>query len=493
MAAQTDGLYAGWAQADITPDRPVQLTGQFHVRISEGVRDPITATALALESVRGGVPVSQAVLVSCDLVSISPELLEAVRQRLAQELPELNPQLVCLHATHTHTSLQLRPEGDVLTGALAGLPRDGIEGDYLSAVEGVALVSQRIAAAIGEAWRKRAPAGMGFGLGHAVVGHNRRATYYDGHSQMYGNTNDPEFSHMEGFEDHGLNVLGFWDGEGKLTGLVVNLACPSQETESDWVVSADFWHETREELRRRLGPALFVLGQCSAAGDQSPHVQVDKAAEARMLRLSGRSSCAEIATRIADGVLRVLPYLEQEIVPDPQMVHRVETVSLPRRAISAQEAAEAAAEASAARQKYEEVRADIEAHPEKRQTPRWYQEISYLHARAAWWGRVQERYELARTEPEAPYEIHILRLGDLAIATNPFEYYLDFGVQMKARSRATQTFVVQLAGPGTYVPTERAVAGASYGAGAPSNVIGPEGGRKLVDWTVEAINAMFEE
>jgi len=44
-------LLAGWASTDIAPEEPVQLAGQFHQRISEGVHDPITATALALETV----------------------------------------------------------------------------------------------------------------------------------------------------------------------------------------------------------------------------------------------------------------------------------------------------------------------------------------------------------------------------------------------------------------------------------------------------------
>ena len=35
--------------------------------------------------------------------------------------------------------------------------------------------------------------------------------------------------------------------------------------------SADYWHDVRAELRRRLGENLSVLGLCGAAGVQSPH------------------------------------------------------------------------------------------------------------------------------------------------------------------------------------------------------------------------------
>jgi len=37
-------------------------------------------------------------------------------------------------------------------------------------------------------------------------------------------------------------------------------------------------------------------------------------------------------------------------------------------------------------------------------------------------------------------------MGDVAITTNPFELFVDFGVQIKACSPALQTFVVQLVG-----------------------------------------------
>ena len=46
----TDKILIGWGSKDITPEGPAILVGQFHVRISESVKDPLTVTALALES-----------------------------------------------------------------------------------------------------------------------------------------------------------------------------------------------------------------------------------------------------------------------------------------------------------------------------------------------------------------------------------------------------------------------------------------------------------
>ncbi len=88
-------------------------------------------------------------------------------------------------------------------------------------------------------------------------------------------------------------------------------------------------------------------------------------------------------------------------------------------------------------------------------------------------------------------ELHTIRLGDIAIATNDFELFNDFGTQMKSRSPALQTFVIQLCGRGTYIPSKRASRGGSYSAVIESNVVGAEGGQVLTERTIESIKELF--
>ena len=91
-------LQAGFAEIDLTPDSPVRLAGQFAETHLGFRRESVTATALAIET--GG---EQAVICSCDLVSIL-ELQSAIRVRLRGETgPGSGPGILC--ATHTHTSL----------------------------------------------------------------------------------------------------------------------------------------------------------------------------------------------------------------------------------------------------------------------------------------------------------------------------------------------------------------------------------------------------
>ncbi len=92
-------LRIGWSSVDITPDKPVLLAGQFHARVSEGVHDPVTATALAVENGDGRV-----IMISCDLVSIGNDLRDTVRALLKTAIPELRSDEILLNATHTHTA-----------------------------------------------------------------------------------------------------------------------------------------------------------------------------------------------------------------------------------------------------------------------------------------------------------------------------------------------------------------------------------------------------
>ncbi len=105
---------------------------------------------------------------------------------------------------------------------------------------------------------------------------------------------------------------------------------------------------------------------------------------------------------------------------------------------------------------------------------------------------VKERYELEKIQPTMPVEIHVIRIGDIVIATNQFEFYLDYGIRIKGRSPSVQTFIVQLTGSGTYLPTPRSVAGGAYGAVPASTLIGPEGGLEFVEKTLDMINDVWE-
>jgi hypothetical protein len=451
-------LRVGSASVSITPDRPIALAGQMMTRISKGVRSPVTATVLALESVESDKPDSQVIFVSCDLVAIDPVILAGVRQRLKPRLPEFDPARLVLSATHTHTAPVLE-EGKYL------IPKEGV----MQPTEYLDFLMDRISDACVNAWKGRKPGKVGWGLGHAVVAQNRRSIYEDGRSVMYGVTHIPDFRGIEGPEDQGIEVLCFWDETGKLTATAITVACPSQEVEGDSMVDADFWHEVREALRAKHGAGLNVIAWTGAAGDQSPHLMYRKKAEERMRTLRKLNRLQELARRIVQGWEEAYEGAVQEQFTDVPLAHRSEIVELPARLVTEKEAAETKAT-------IEKLAAD----PNNQRMVTWHQEVL-------------DRYERQQSGTVEPYrtEIHVVRIGDIVVASNPFELFTQYGIQMKSRSPALQTFVVQLTGHGTYLPTKPAVQGGGYSAIVASSVVGPEGGQVLCDKTVKMIESLW--
>jgi len=457
-------LLIGWASRDITPEKPVALAGQFHVRISKSVNDPLTATALAIESADGNNANEQAIMVSCDILGIEQEIQNRLREIVKPKLPEFDTRKLFLNATHTHT-------GPVMSEGRYPEQDEGV----MTPTEYVEFLLNRLSDVAVAAWEGRESGGVSWALSHAVVGHNRRAVYSDGSATMYGSTDRVDFSHIEGYEDHSVNLLFFWDQEGELTGIIINIACTSQVTEGEYYVSADFWHEVRTELRKRYSESLFMLPQSSAAGDQSPHFLLSEKAEENMRRRKGVSEREEIAMRIADAVDYVFSGAKSDMQTAARLEHVVEDLSLPVRKVTE-------AELERAKSEYDRLM-------EKQPLDENSSDFSHLRRNKS----LMDRYERQDKASFYQMELHVIRLGDIAIATNPFELFLDHGIRIKARSKALQTFVVQLAcSSGGYLPTAKAVAGGGYGAEVASNRVGPEGGQALVDRTVELVSEMWD-
>ena len=491
----TGNLLVGWSTQNITPDRTVLVAGQFPARLSEGVLDSLTVTAMVLES-KGETSSERAIFVSCDIIGIKSELLTAVQNQLKDLLPEIKPEEIILNATHTHTAPLIGSETDSKS-------QYGIVLEAMSPTECLKYVSEKIALAVVNAWNGRKPGGISYGLGHAVVGHNRLSVNLAGKSQMYGNTNKPDFSHMEGFEDHTVNLLYTWDDKSNLTGVVINVPCPSQVTESLHQISADYWHETRLEVRERLGKDIYILPQWGSAGDQSPHIRIGEKAELRMQKMMfpdeteiGDRTVAhrkQIAVRIADAVMDVYPYVKDSIEWSPVVKNEMKVLDLSRRLISMSDVENSIKEAKVWGEKYQQMLSEIEKNPEITKKDRWYYEITSTYTQARRGQSVKERYELEKVQPELPVQINVVRIGDIVIANNPFELYLDYGERIKARSSATQTFIVQLSNGGYgYLPTSRSIAGGAYGAVPASTQVGPEGGQELVDSTLQMIDEVMK-
>ena len=496
-------LKFGWSEKSITPDKKISLAGQFAERISQYVEKPLTVTAMAVDSGEDHV-----VLVSCDLGSTGYSLVKAVRENIAGKIPGLDPMKVVLSAIHTHTgpvypSTRRLPEAvgtgskfmlqDILPAGKKYVEKENISAnpEIATKQEVMELLVKQISAAVAEAWENRKPGSFTNAFGRAVVGMCRRATYSDGSAQMWGDTNTAMFVGLEGGNDSGIELLYVFDEAKKLTGIVANLACPAQCVQHRLFVSPDFWGEVKMLLRKHFGEEIFLLAQCSAAGDQCPVDLVrwvepesdlhdpnckrnnppKRKADPSMFDLAGMRKTGK---RIAGEIIDVYEEGLDEAQVDVEFKHIVEDMMLPLRRTTMTEVA-------AAKRAIKEYLDDKEGDVDYNDAANLQRHLGVLR-RAA----VQETVEVL------PTEVHILRMGTIAIATNPFELFLDYGNQIKARSLAEQTFLIQLCcGAEGYLPTKKAEEGGHYSAFIASGQVGHIGGEQLVRQTLQEINDMF--
>ena len=488
----------GWAEESIVPDKKVNLQGQLYERISEYVETEITATAMAVESGN-----EQAIFVSCDLASTSNVLVGLVREKFAGMCDEIAPEKLVIGAIHTHTSMaygvarmkreevlnEFLPENKKYKSIVKETP------DVLTKADALDFLVDKIAQVAKKAWENRAEAKYANAFGRAVVGHCRRVCYTDGSAKMWGDSNHANFTELEGGNDSGIEIIYFFDKDTKLTGILANIACPAQVLEHHSFISADYWGYVKENLREKFGENIFLLPFISAAGDQcprdlirwvdpeqpvkDPHITrentVLRKADPSMFDIKG---CKKVAKRVSNEIIDVFEALEKEEINDnPIFIHKTLTIDLPLRKATTAD--------------YEKAVREINYYVDKNRDKENFN-FEDKAAMLVYIGTVI-RYREQEKKETFPIESHIIRLGDVAIATNPFELFLDYGNRMKARSKAQQTFVFQLTGgAGGYLPTEKAEKGSHYSAYISSGNVGHEGGDLLVRKTIMEINDMFE-
>ena len=495
-------LLIGWAEESLMPDKKTQLGGQFYERISDSVDSEITVTAMAVESGK-----EQLILMSADLTSLDLYTLDLARKEFARICPEVDPQALVVACTHTHATLTLAPppSSSGFNGNAAimeeFLPADKqytplvtAGDDVITPEEASELVIKKIALAAKRAWENRAEAYYANEFGRAAVGMCRRVTYDDGSAQMWGDVNTANFVALEGGNDSGVELLYTFNKDKKISGVVANIACPSQILEHRNFISADYWGRAKAILREKLGKHIYLLGLGGAGGDQCPRdlvrwVQPEtpindpnvkrpnplkRKADPSMFDISG---CNRAGKRVANEILSVLEEVT-ELQQDGIFCHKTLNLDLPLRKATIEEHDHAIRE-------LEYYAAKILEKGEFN-----FEDNARMHVHT---GTVRRFREQQFTEVY-PIEYHVIRLGDIAIATNPFELFLDYGNRIKARSFAAQTFIVQLCcGASGYLPTEKAEKGGHYSAYISSGNVGHEGGDLLVRQTLNEINKLFEE
>ncbi len=502
-------ILIGWGEETLVPDKKVRLAGQFYERISQYVESEISATAMAIEADGDG-----AIMISADMTSIPEYILKGVREEFSKLTSEIDPSKIIIAATHTHTSHTVEPykvdaidKNVTVSAASKSILAEFMppEKEYKSLVtaddsviepaEAARFVVGQMAKAAYNAWQNRSEAYYQNAFGRAAVGMCRRACYVGGEAEMWGDTNKGDFSHLEGVHDSGIELIYVFDKKKKLTGVVANIACPSQILEQRSFISADFWGRAKAIIREKLGSEVYLLALGGAGGDQcprdlvrwvQPETPIDdpnvnrpyplkRVADPSMYDISG---CNKAGKRIANEIISVYEDLAEygELKSEAKFTHKVLSLDLPLRKVSKTE--------------YENAVREIEYYVQKNADKPVFNfaDTAKMHVHT---GTIA-RYRRQQLTEIYNIESHVIRFGDVAFSTNPFELFLDFGNRIKARSYARQTFIVQLCcGRGGYLPTARAEEGGHYSAYVSSGNVGHEGGDLFVRRTLKEINEMF--
>ncbi len=490
----SEKLYIGWAERDITPDMEkykVGLYGQYYARIAKDIHSRLKFSVCAMSS--GG---DSFISGTVDVAGVPLAFTNLLKEEVAKRNAGIDVSKIFLNAIHTHSAPSLNIAMNYKRSVGGSMWQQGEFAKTISPAEYAELVLPIMTDAIIEAWQNRKEGGIARAFDYARIGHCRRAAYTDGTAEMYGDTTRPDFVAMEAGEDSGVDMLFTLDKEGKKTGIILNVACPSQVMESTYVVSSDFAGATRELLKEDFGPDFHTLYWISPAGCQSPRDLVRHyATEPDFWHADG---VAVLAKRLRDAVMRAevepaeyTPFFKSTVVP----------VTLPRRRASYTDYRAAKAELARLEaikpeaEAFEDFCAETHAN-EKIDGPGPYD--SKLHhfvliknAKA-----VITRYEEQDAQVDLHFDMNVIRLGDIAIANNPFELYLHYGQIMKARSHARQTFLIQLSGGADlhagYLPSPEGEKLGGYGGLIINGQVGSAGGYKLADITVDNINALFD-
>jgi hypothetical protein len=85
------------------------------------------------------------------------------------------------------------------------------------------------------------------------------------------------------------------------------------------------------------------------------------------------------------------------------------------------------------------------------------------------------------------------KLGELAIVGLPGEVFCEFGLEIKEKSPAKHTIVVELAnGAIGYIPTKEAFAQGGYEPTAGACNFAPDVGEKLIDSAMKQLKKLFK-
>ncbi|MBI4660936.1 MAG: hypothetical protein HY735_19045 [Verrucomicrobia bacterium] len=412
-------LKAGFAERDITPAIGSEIPGGYGKAFHKSFHDPCKVRAAVFDDGQ-----KRVALVGTDSLIIPRHLVLAAR-RLIQERCGIPPGAVMIGASHSHSS---GPIGFVQPGeydhASELVKKLAYEKSPCADPKYVDLVRDAIADAVCAANDTRAPVSTSFGTGlEDTVAFNRRLRMKNGLTFSHPGRGNPEILDYAGPIDPQVNVIGAWLRDGKLAGCIVNYTCHA--TTSPGGISANWIYYLEKTIRGYYGPEVVVVFLQGACGDitqvdnLSPHADWPGDRMAQLVGGSVGAEAIKVLLRSASGTNAII----------------------------------------AATQKVWPIRRRVPSPEHLKQALETVQK-SEREACAALWTFAKETLlldALIARDPQVEVEVQAIQVGPSVFVSNPAEFFVQLGLEIKKQSPFPMTSIVELAnGCVGYVPTEEA-------------------------------------
>lgn len=485
---EQSSLKIGWAECNITPPmdcgKKIPLVGQYYVREAKSVQHDLKFTVCVMKQED-----QVAILGSLDLVGGASQMRDEVCRRLSEKIPEFRPENVLFSVIHTHSAPSMRNfnNEELLNNWVKKNP------GFLNAKEYMDMIIEPIVDACERAWNQASPGKVCRAFGNARIGHSRLTLYRDGTCEMYGDATRDDFIGMLGGEDSGVEMLLTEDMSGKKTGLFVNAACPAQVSEILDVMSSDFAGALREKLQKEYGDDFHVIYQYGHGGDQSPRDLTRAGSKADGFDGWHMDAVEAISDRLFTCVTEALP---KAVECESVLKHSCLNISLPLRRVTPADVAKAKESnakllaGTSAEGLWNDYLEDVALH-QKDESRLPYDSKLHPYSLMDVNNAIIERGELQKTQSEVEIESHIVRIGDVAFVSSPYELYLRYGQIIKARSAAKQTFILSRCADVGYLPTEESENAIGYSGGVNCGDTGHEGGYILCETVLKEIKDQF--
>ncbi len=422
----TSLIRAGFAERDITPGIGMEQPGGYGKSFHRTFHDPCKVRVAVFDDGKRKVA-----LVGTDtLVIPRPIVLEARRQ--IERATGIKPEAVMVGASHSHSS---GPVGMVMPGEYDGASPEvqklAYEESSTADAGFLIRVTQQIVEGVKAAHAALVPARVGFGYGHEdKVGFNRRLRMRNGQSWSHPGAMNPDIVGYAGPIDPQVGVVGAWDLNGNLLGTIVNFACHA--TTNPGGISANWPYYLEQTIQGALGtraPVVFLQG---ASGDIT---QVDNLSP--YARPGPQEWAQFVGGRVGAEAVKVL--LSMAKGTEAPLDARQRVWQIKRRTPAPERVAKCREIVAAGRSK-----SDATVYT-------FAKEILMLD-------------HLVTREPAVEVEVQAIAVGPAVFVSNPAEYFVQYGLDIKQGSPFPFTFPVELAnGIVGYVPTEEAFSEAGGG------------------------------